>query len=223
MRRAASSPRWAWVVLTLLCVGAVVAAVLVVGPESAPAAKSRTVTAERGVVQSTVSGSGTIQARQTDVNFASAGRLTDVKVKAGQHVVEGQELATTDPRSAELTLEQAEAQLRSAQAGLSSAEAQQVSSSQSANSSASKGATGPSSQNQNQKQNQSSGGTPAASKQASIDQAQAQVDSAEAAVENAQQGVSDTTLTSPVSGTVASVNAGVGDYVSGGGSSNASQ
>src|SRR3954453_1142645 len=181
MRRATRSPRWTWVVLTLLCAGAVAGAVLVVGPESAPAAKSRTVTAERGVVQSTVSGSGTIQARQTDVNFASAGRLTDVKVKAGQHVVEGQELATTDPRSAELTLEQAEAQLRSAQAGLSSAEAQQVSSSQSANSSASKGATGPSSQNQNQNQSQSqsqsSGGTTAASKQASIDQAQALVDS----------------------------------------------
>ena len=53
MRRATSSPRWTWVVLTLLCAGAVVVAVLVVGPESAPASKSRTVTAERGVVQST--------------------------------------------------------------------------------------------------------------------------------------------------------------------------
>ncbi|HXD58813.1 MAG TPA: hypothetical protein VN606_12875, partial [Thermoleophilaceae bacterium] len=70
MRRAASTPRWVWVVLTLLCAGAIVVAVLVVGPESAPAARSRTVTAGRGVVQSTVSGSGTIQARQTNVNFA---------------------------------------------------------------------------------------------------------------------------------------------------------
>jgi membrane fusion protein, macrolide-specific efflux system len=234
MRRAASSPRWAWVVLTLLCVAAVVVAVLVVGPESAPAAKSRTVTAERGVVQSTVSGSGTIQARQTNVNFASAGQLTDVKVKAGQHVVEGQVLAHVKSQSAELSLEQAEAQLRSAQASLDSAEAQataSTASSATATTSANEGASGPTgpSQNQSQSQNQSSNSnsnsnsaSSQASKQAAVAQAQAQVDSAEAAVENAQQGVSDTTLTSPVSGTVASVNAGVGDYVSGGGSSNAS-
>jgi macrolide-specific efflux system membrane fusion protein len=228
MRRAASSPRWAWVVLTLLCVAAVVVAVLVVGPESAPAAKSRTVTAERGVVQSTVSGSGTIQARQTNVNFASAGQLTDVKVKAGQHVVEGQVLAHVKSQSAELSLEQAEAQLRSAQASLDSAEAQataSTASSATATTSANKGASGPTGPSQNQSSNANSNQSSAqsqASKQAAVAQAQAQVDSAEAAVENAQQGVSDTTLTSPVSGTVASVNAGVGDYVSGGGSSNAS-
>jgi len=223
MRRAASTPRWVWVVLTLLCAGAIVVAVLVVGPESAPAARSRTVTAGRGVVQSTVSGSGTIQARQTNVNFATGGQLTSVKVKEGQHVVEGQALATIKSQSAELSLEQAQAQLSAAQASLASAEAQKVaSSSSSTQTSANRGPTGPQGESQNQGQSQSSG-VSAAQKQASIDQAQAQVDSAQAAVENAEEGVSDTTLTAPVSGTVASVNAGVGDFVSGGGSSNSGQ
>ena len=241
MRRAARTPVWAPALLALLCAGAVVTAVLVVGPRSTKAASSRSVTVQRGVVQSTVSGSGTIEAKQTNVDFAQSGQLQEVDVHEGEHVAEGQVLAKQVPGDQELSLEQAQANLRSAQAKLTQAEAQASAStstssqSQSASASAAAGPTGPTGsqgqgqsqdQNQSQSQNQSQGQTNSAatqaSNQANIASAQAGVDSAEAAVQSAEQAVSDTTLTAPVSGTIASLSAGVGDFVSGGGSSQAS-
>ena len=123
-REGISSPRWSWVVLALLCVGAIVAAVLVVGPtSSSQASRARTVTAEKGVVQSTVSGSGSLQVQETDVNFADSGQLVEVKVKPGQHVVEGQVLARIKSNDQRLALDQAEANLTSAEAKLRQAEA----------------------------------------------------------------------------------------------------
>jgi multidrug efflux pump subunit AcrA (membrane-fusion protein) len=74
------------------------------------------------VVQSTVSGSGNLAASsELDVGFKTAGVVTHVYVKQGEHVVSGQLLATLDPQSAEVTLEQANASLKSAQASLSEA------------------------------------------------------------------------------------------------------
>src|ERR671937_1986963 len=146
MRRSGGSPRWSWAVLVLLCAGAIAAAVIVVGPPAASKAESRTVTAERGVVQSTVSGSGTIEARETDVNFQTGGQLTDVSVKAGQHVVEGQVLGKIKSDDAQLSLDEAEANLRSAKAKLAQAQAQaeaSEASAASASAAAAQVATGP--------------------------------------------------------------------------------
>ena len=94
-----------WLVYALgaLCAGAIVAAFLVVGPASgSQATVTRTATAAQGVVQSTVSGSGNLQAAsQLDLGFKTSGTVTNIYVSQGQHVTEGQLLATLNPESAE--------------------------------------------------------------------------------------------------------------------------
>src|ERR1700753_3526018 len=105
--------RASWVVYALatLLVGAVVGAVLVVGPASgASSTQTRIVTAQRGVVQSTVSGSGNVQASsELDLGFKTSGTVAHIYVRQGQQVGQGQLVATLDPHSAEVTLEQAKA------------------------------------------------------------------------------------------------------------------
>jgi multidrug efflux pump subunit AcrA (membrane-fusion protein) len=56
------------------------------------------VTVKSGVIQSTVSGSGNLEAAtQQDLSFTDAGTVTKVAVQAGDHVTDGQLLATLDP------------------------------------------------------------------------------------------------------------------------------
>jgi multidrug efflux pump subunit AcrA (membrane-fusion protein) len=115
-----------WLVYALgaLCAGAIVAAVLVVGPASgSQASVTRTATVARGVVQSTVSGSGNLQARsQLNLGFKTSGTVTHIYVTQGEQVAQGQLLAMLDPQSAEVTLEQAKASLQSAEANLAKEE-----------------------------------------------------------------------------------------------------
>jgi HlyD family secretion protein len=115
-----------WLVYALgaLCAGAIVAAVLVVGPaSSSQATVTRTATVAQGVVQSTVSGSGNLQAlNQLNLGFKTSGTVTHIYVAQGQQVTQGQLLASLDPQSAEVTLEQAKAGLQSAEADLAKAE-----------------------------------------------------------------------------------------------------
>jgi multidrug efflux pump subunit AcrA (membrane-fusion protein) len=115
---------WLNYLLGLLCVGAVVAAILVVGPASGSTTTvTRTAKAAEGVVQSTVSGSGNLQAAsQLNLGFKTSGTVTNIYVTQGQHVTEGQLLATLDPQSAEVTLEQSKAALQSAEANLAKEE-----------------------------------------------------------------------------------------------------
>jgi multidrug efflux pump subunit AcrA (membrane-fusion protein) len=110
--------------LGALCAGAIVAAVLVVGPASGSTTTvTRTATVAQGVVQSTVSGSGNLQAAsQLNLGFKTSGTVTNIYVSQGEHVTEGQLLATLDPQSAEVTLEQAKASLLSAEANLAKEE-----------------------------------------------------------------------------------------------------
>ncbi len=119
-----TTPIWSRLVLLLAAGAAVAAAVLVVGAPSASTQTSeRTITAERGVVQSTVSGSGNLQpSNQVDVNFATSGTLTHLYVKAGQHVYADELLAKLDPTDADVNLQQAQANLQSAQAKLDQVE-----------------------------------------------------------------------------------------------------
>jgi HlyD family secretion protein len=111
---------WLNYLLGLLCVGAIVVAILVVGPASgSQTATTRTAKAAQGVVQSTVSGSGNLQpASQLNLGFKTSGTVTNIYVTQGEHVTEGKLLATLDPQSAEVTLEQAKAALLSAEANL---------------------------------------------------------------------------------------------------------
>jgi multidrug efflux pump subunit AcrA (membrane-fusion protein) len=116
--------RASWLVYALgaLSAGAIVAAILVVGPASAGSSTvTRTATSARGLVQSTVSGSGNLApASQLDLGFKTSGTVTHIYVKQSQQVAKGQLLATLDPQSAEVTLQQARAGLQSAEANLAS-------------------------------------------------------------------------------------------------------
>jgi multidrug efflux pump subunit AcrA (membrane-fusion protein) len=119
-----TSASWLVYVLGALCAGAIVAAFLVVGPASgSETAVTRTAKAAQGVVQSTVSGSGNLAAAsQLNLGFKTSGTVTNIYVTQGQHVTEGQLLATLDPQSAEVTLEQSKAALQSAEANLAKEE-----------------------------------------------------------------------------------------------------
>ena len=76
---------WLVYVLGALCAGAIAAAILVVGPASgSQRVRSRTVTAASGVVQSTVSGSGNLQAAsQLNLGFKTSGTVTHIYVTQG--------------------------------------------------------------------------------------------------------------------------------------------
>src|SRR4029079_5430497 len=96
----------------------------VVGSPATSSGQERTATVERGVIQSTVSGSGNLEpANQADVDFATSGEITHIYVKEGQHVAKDDILAKVDPASANVDLAQAEADLQSAQDALVQAEA----------------------------------------------------------------------------------------------------
>lgn len=114
------TPPWPLLALGAACAVAIVAAALLVGP--APAGQStvtRTAQVARGVVQSTVSGSGNLApASQLDLGFSTAGTVTHIYVHAGEQVAKGELLATIDPQSAEVTLQQGRANLQSAEASL---------------------------------------------------------------------------------------------------------
>jgi multidrug efflux pump subunit AcrA (membrane-fusion protein) len=106
--------------LVVACIAVVVIGYTAVGPASQSSGqRTRTSTARYGVVQSTVSGSGNIQsADQLNLGFKTSGTVTHIYVKQGQHVTQGQLLATLDPQSAEVSLEQAKATLQSSEASL---------------------------------------------------------------------------------------------------------
>ena len=120
------SPRRPWhlYALALVAVAVAVLAVLEIGPPPSSARTSREiVTAQQGVIQSTVTGTGNVEAG-TDVNanFRTSGTLADVFVSVGQHVNEGQLLATLDPTVAQLSLDQAEQNLTAAEDQLTAVE-----------------------------------------------------------------------------------------------------
>jgi multidrug efflux pump subunit AcrA (membrane-fusion protein) len=79
-----------------------------------------TFTVASGTVTNSVSASGTlVPAQQMNLGFKTAGTLTEVDVRSGDHVVAGQVLAKIDTSSLQLALQSAQASLASAQASLS--------------------------------------------------------------------------------------------------------
>ncbi len=123
MRTRRDRPPRPWFLYALAVVAIVVAvlAITEIGPPTSSARTSReVVTAEAGVVQSTVTGSGNIAAGTDDtVNFNTSGTLQDVYVHVGQHVNGGQLLADLDPTAAQLSLDQANENLTAADDNLS--------------------------------------------------------------------------------------------------------
>jgi multidrug efflux pump subunit AcrA (membrane-fusion protein) len=115
---------WHLLLLGLVGAGIVLAAVLELGPPTSSARTSReVVTAAKGVVQSTVSGTGNVEpGTDVEANFQTSGTLQHLYAKVGDHVVKGQLLASLDPTAAQNTLDQAEASLTSAEDQLTNAE-----------------------------------------------------------------------------------------------------
>jgi macrolide-specific efflux system membrane fusion protein len=154
---------------------------------------SRMVTVAKGTVLATVSGSGSlVSPSDAGADFTTGGTLTEVKVKPGDKVTKGEVLAKVSKTTVNQTLTEQEASLTAAEASLTKAEEGQTPTSSQTNPS------------------------PSASVDASaVAQAEAQVAQAQDAVNTAQLAVDGTTLKAPVSGTVASVAASVGQTVSG--------
>jgi RND family efflux transporter MFP subunit len=85
--------------------------------------ETRTATVGVGTVMTTISSSGNVTApNDIAVNFATSGKLTELDVKVGETVREGQLLARVDSTSAKANLEAAQAQLASAKAKLTELE-----------------------------------------------------------------------------------------------------
>jgi multidrug efflux pump subunit AcrA (membrane-fusion protein) len=212
-------PALATVALAALAAAAVVGAVVVVGSPAAGSAQERTVTVARGVIQSTVSGSGNLEpANQVDVDFATSGEITHIYVKAGQHVARDQLLAKVDPDAANVALAQAQASLQSAQDALDEAEtaaATTAGATTTTTASASKSAGGNSSSG-------SGSGSGGATSTMTVAAAQANLDSAQLSVTSAEKDLAATTLRAPMAGTVTVVNGAVGTTVGGGSSSSSS-
>ncbi|MDX6669199.1 MAG: hypothetical protein QOK04_2579, partial [Solirubrobacteraceae bacterium] len=123
------TPRWPSVILVALCAIAILAGVLELGPPTAASTRDRIVTAQKGVVQSTVSGSGTLQpTTTTNVNFRTSGQLSHVYVSEGQSVGSGQVLGDLDASAARAAVDEAQANLTSANAKLDQARSEPISS-----------------------------------------------------------------------------------------------
>src|SRR5581483_2321504 len=181
---------------------------------------TRLVSASVGTVSQTVTATGTVQpATSLNLNFATGGTLTAVKVKAGQV------LATVDPAAAQVALETAKANLAAAQEKLTEAQNPTAASAAAQNQNGA--------QNQSAGQNQDQGGldqettssstttttTAPAPDPVAVAQALAGVHSAQLAVTNAQKTLDATTLRAPQAGTISAVNYAVGQTVGGGGNS----
>jgi multidrug efflux pump subunit AcrA (membrane-fusion protein) len=216
----ARRPALTTLALAALAAAAIVAAVLVVGSPAASSAQERTATVERGVIQSTVSGSGNLEpANEADVDFATGGEITHIYVEEGQHVSKDDILAKVDPASANVDLAQAEADLQSAQDALVQAQTPATTTATAAQSSGSKGTgSGSSSASSSGSTSGSSAGSGATGTM-TVAAAQANVDSAQLSVESAEKAVAATTLRAPMAGTVTAVNGSAGQTVSGGSSS----
>jgi multidrug efflux pump subunit AcrA (membrane-fusion protein) len=221
-----STRPWPTFLLGALCVGAVVAAVLVVGPASGSTTSTgRTITVGQGVVQSTVSGSGNIQAAtQLDLGFKTSGVVTQIFVSQGAHVTEGQLLAELNPDSAEVTLEQARASLQAAEASLVQEEETDGEGTSSGSGSSGSGSSG-----SGRAMPKEGTGTTAAKatlspalREANIASARAAVKSDRLSVQSAEQALSDTKLFAPITGTLVSLSGEVGEAVSASGTTRAS-
>ncbi len=126
MQRRKHSPSSPWYLYVFAAAAAAMIALGItqIGPPTSSARVSREVEeAENGVVQSSVSGTGNVEAATDEtVNFATSGTLQSVYVSVGEHVHKGQLLATLDPSSAELSLKEAKASLAAAKDNLKAAE-----------------------------------------------------------------------------------------------------
>jgi multidrug efflux pump subunit AcrA (membrane-fusion protein) len=124
MRRDKPGRPWHLYLLGLVAIVIAVLAAIEIGPPGTSGRTARqVVTAEDGIVQSTVTGTGNVEAgTDVNVNFQTSGTLSQVFVSVGQHVNQGQLLATLESTNARLTVDQAQESLTSAQDELTALE-----------------------------------------------------------------------------------------------------
>ena len=90
-----------------------------VGTDTSTETRTSTARVQRGVVQSSVSASGNVEAADDlELNFQTSGKLTGVFVVVGQQVTAGELLAQLDSTTQQASLNSANASLASAQARL---------------------------------------------------------------------------------------------------------
>ena len=179
-------------VLALVAAAVALLAISQVGvPTSSARVATQVVTAEDGVVQTTVSGTGSVAAGTDDaVDFATSGTLKHVYAHEGEHVTKGQILATLDPTSAQLTLDEADATLTAAEDTLDEAE------------------------------DSSSSSTSTTSDATALDEDELSVETDEQTAKNDKEALAETTLRAPASGTIVSLeDLFAGDSVQAGSSS----
>jgi multidrug efflux pump subunit AcrA (membrane-fusion protein) len=214
---------WLNLVLGLLCIGAIAVAYATVGQASQGSAQSRTAIVQKGVVQSTVSGSGNIQAAsQLNLGFKTSGTVTHIYVTQGQHVTKGQLVAALNPQSAEVTLEQAKASLQSAEANLAKEEESEgETSSEQTSGGASTGGTSTGATTSGSSSSSTSGAS-SATRAANLASAKAAVKSDGLTVQSDEQAVQDTKLYAPENGTIVKLSGEVGETVTATGTTKAS-
>ena len=214
---------WARLVLGFACAAAVVGAVLIVGPPTPSSQTSRRViTVEKGVVQSTVSASGSLQpAMELNVNFKQSGTLLATDVRAGAHVYQGQLLAELDPQAANVAVEQAQANLDAANAKLAQVESDPTRTAASGGTTgaapaAAVAATATGKPKAATTTTATSAVSPA-TQAANVAAAQASVAGAQLSLKSAEIGLGNTKLYAPANGTIATVSAAQpGDTISAG-------
>ncbi|MBB5157024.1 efflux RND transporter periplasmic adaptor subunit [Saccharopolyspora phatthalungensis] len=127
--RLAVGRRWLIVVSVVVVIAAGVGTWLLTRTSSTP--QVRTLAATTATLRQTISSSGTIEpAQQANLNFAVSGQVTAVNVAVGQHVSQGQALATVNSASLRASVADAQATVASDQARLSSDQSANASSTQ---------------------------------------------------------------------------------------------
>jgi macrolide-specific efflux system membrane fusion protein len=191
------------------------------GSSTSAAATKRTATVGKGVVQSTVSGNGTLEpAQKVELSFGASGEVTAIRAKAGQKVTKGEVLAEVDSSSARASLASAEAQRLEAEEAVEGAieaeEEAEVEEREAEEEEEAEDAAGQGGEPAGAGESAAGAEPGAAGATVSLPTAEANLREARLAVKSARQEVRETTLRAPISGTVASVSGSVGETVTGG-------
>jgi len=179
-------------VIGLAAGGSAAAVTLTGGGDAVNPVRSFVATVSAGPVEQSVNATGTVEpADLADLSFPVSGSVTEVRVSVGQTVTKGQILARLDSTAPARAVDMAKAARDSAAAQLDSAET------------AAAAANAPD------------------TAAATVESARAALAAAADKLTSARNDLASTVLTSPIAGTVATVNLAVGDRVGGGGSTGA--
>src|SRR5215213_9446983 len=113
---------WGGAAVVVLVAAGIVAKIMFGAPTARAATQTDQIT--RGDIQAQVLSSAALQpAADTQLTFGSAGTLTTLNIKPGDHIERGQVIASLDPADLNLAVTVAQANLSSAQAKLTSVKA----------------------------------------------------------------------------------------------------